>query len=181
MLTWPKRRPRLVVPTLSAIFLLMLSGDPSPAQEPGPPAPQRAPGQVVEVVGSAATVVETAHYQAQLALTCGSFACFGDFPRPGARRRLNVTRMSCWLVASSGSTFAYGESRLVNADYSVVLSQFLPVDHSGSSTSLSYHTLNRAVDLQLGAKQHIHVSLILASGQSRQSTCTATGTLDRLQ
>ena len=167
------RRPRLALPMLSGLLVLSLSGGPSPAQEPGSPAP----GQVTEAIAPAATVVSTVHYQAELGLMCVGGTCSGAFPRPGARRQLNVTRMSC-LMGSSGSTFSHGIIELVRADGSHVLSQYLPGHHS---TSAGFHPLNRAVDVQVAAKQHIDVFLILATGTATFASCTVIGTLDTLQ
>jgi len=175
------RLPRPALPMLSGAVLLSLSGAPSPAQAPGPPAPRVAPGQVVEAIAPAATVVSTAHYQAHLGLTCSGTACAGAFPLVGARRRLNVTRMSCYLQGPRGSTFYTGFVDLRDRDDSFVLTQWLPVDYSGSNAFNTYHQLNRAVDVQVGPRQHIEVRLSLASGTALSAACAAAGTLDTLQ
>jgi hypothetical protein len=172
----PGLLPRFALPMLSVI-VLSLSGAPSPAQAPGMLAPGRAPGQVVETIGTAATVVSTMHYQAELGLTCIGGTCSGAFPHPGARRQLNVTRMSC-LMGSSGSTFSHGVIELVRADGSHVLSQYLPGHHSSLT---GFHPLNRAVDVQVAARHHIDVFLILTSGTATFASCTVIGTLDTLQ
>lgn len=175
------RLPRLVPPMLSGIFFLSLSGAPSPAQAPGAPAPRAAPGQVVEAIAPAATVVSTVHYQAHLGLTCSLRACSGELPRLGARRRLNLTRMSCYLQGTTGAPFFTGFVELRSADDSFVLVQWLPVDHSGSDGFSVYHQLNRAVDVQVGPRQHIEVRLSLGSGTALSASCAAAGTLDTLQ
>ena len=42
-------------------------------------------------------------------------------------------------------------------------------------------TLNRAVDLQVKANQHIEIYLTNNGGKANSATCTASGTLDTLQ
>jgi hypothetical protein len=180
MLISAMRMPGLGLPILSALWLA-LSGDPSPAQAPGPLVPRSAPGQVREVIAPAATVIASVHYQAQLELTCIMTSCAGNFPKPGANRQLNVTRMSCFLNGSVGSTFARAIIELQRADSSHLVSQYLPVDHSVSSATSGLHTLNRAVDMQVVGAQHIAVTLALASGTATVAACTASGTLDTLQ
>jgi hypothetical protein len=156
-------------------FLLSLSGHSSPAQAPGPLALQSTPGEVREVIVPAATVVETAHYQATLTLNCAAVAqCIGDFPKPGRRRRLNITRMSCYVAGDV--TLVQGLVQLFDADGPLGVVQFLPADHSGFGGI----TINSAVDMQITAQQYIYVSLSLA-GSADFALCTATGTLDVLQ
>ncbi len=65
-------------------------------------------GQVIESVTQAATVVETVHYQAALHLTCFGNGCAGDFPRPGAERRLNITRVACQLAGATNMVALHG-------------------------------------------------------------------------
>jgi hypothetical protein len=174
MFTSAMRMPGLAI--LPAL-LLTLFGEPSLAQAPGGLAINRAPGQAVVMIAPAATVVSTFHYQAGLTLSCTSFSCFGNFPKPGAKRRLNITRMSCYILAQSGSAFHEGRITLRSAADLTLLFQFLPVDYS--SPAAGTHTLNRAVDVQVGANQHINVQLNADSPVT--AVCTATGTLDRLQ
>ena len=168
--------PRLALLVPVGMLFIALSADPSPAQSPGLHAGK--PGQVREVIGPAATVIGTAHYQAELVLPCpGGNNCSGDFPKPGNKRRLNITRMSCSIVGVGGSTlFVSGHAELLSAGDTHILRQWLPVDHSSGST----HTLNRAVDMQVGSQQHIGVFFLL-SGTAFSATCTASGTLDTLQ
>jgi hypothetical protein len=149
------------------MFFAALSADPSPA---------KSPGQVREVIGPAATVIRTQHYQAEIDLTCiGN--CSGNFPSPGSKRRQNITRMSCRINGAAGSTFDFGAAELRSAGDAHILSQFLAVDHS---TSTGIHTFNRAIDMQAGNQQHVRVNFIL-SGTSASATCTASGTLETLQ
>jgi hypothetical protein len=55
----------------------------------------------------------------------------------------------------------------------------LPADYS---TQWGYHSLNRAIDVRIAARQSIRVLLDLASGgQAYAAVCTAHGTLDTLQ
>ena len=130
-------------------------------------------------IANAATVLSSVHYQRELILTCASGGCGGDFPKVAAKRRLTVTRMTCRLQGSAGSTYSIGWIDLRASDDSRVLSEYLPVDHSGSNGIM--HTLNRAVDMQVAVAQHMHVSLNLVTGTAIAGNCTATGTLDTLQ
>jgi hypothetical protein len=168
--------PRSFVLVVVALIFLSQPSHPSAARTPL--APQGAPGQVTEVIAPAAVIVATAHYQALLALNCSGLACTGDFPPPGRKRRLRVTRMSCWLLSSSAATtFRYGYIALLNADGSSVLNQFLPADYSADS----YVTLNRAVDMHVAAQQRIQTVLFVAGGFAGDAICTATGTQETLQ
>ena len=67
----------------AALALLITAGN-GVAQTNRWPDPKRAPGQVVEMIGKAATVVKTVHYQVMLSLTCGGgTGCFRHFPSAG--------------------------------------------------------------------------------------------------
>jgi hypothetical protein len=172
---------RFALPMLSIPLLLALSGDPSSAKAAGPlPVSGPAPGRAVETVTPRATVVSSAHYQLALGLTCGSSTvtgpvCTGDFPVVAPGRRLKLTRISCHMRSSTYATFASGKIVL---NPSGQLVQYLPADYS---TDFGYHMLNSAVDVQVAARQHLSVSLVLASGgQALEAACTAHGTLERL-
>lgn len=174
--------PRMSVPerAFSAFFgilFLSLAGDPSPAQVRDPLPHHGEPGQVREVIAPAVTVARTHHYQAELMLNCIPNICSGAFPKPGKRRRLNITRISCFMLGPPGTTFRNGTVELENADQSHVLNQHLPVDHTAPD---GVFTLNRAIDVQVIAAQHLRVALILADGIPDVAQCTATGTLDVL-
>ena len=70
-------------------------------------------------------------------------------------------------------------STCVQSEVSTAMAQFLPADYS---TDFGYHSLNRAVDVQVRTRQNARVFLSLASGgQAQAATCTAHGTLDTLQ
>jgi hypothetical protein len=172
------RLPRLALLLFSEVFVLSLSGNPAPAQAPDPLIHDAAPGRVRVMTAPAATVIRTDHYQAWLVLTCGAHACSGEFPGPGRNRRLNITRMSCYLAGSSGSVFRQGEIHLHGAGHTFVLEQYLPVDYSGPYR----HVLNRAVDMQILTGQHMEVFLRLESGGTASAAeCTATGISELLQ
>ncbi len=157
MITSRMRTSKGTLPALSALLCLMLS------------------------VGSAAaqTVVETVHYQAEIGLDCtlGNH-CYGAFPKPGSKRRLTITRVTCAIRGAAGSKFGDGFIYLIKPDNTVVLSYPLPGDHSGAN---GLHMLNRAVDVQVGANQHILATLTIDQVTASAASCTATGTLDRLQ
>jgi hypothetical protein len=130
---------KIALPILSAM-LLPLSGHPSPAQSPRLLASQGVPGQVMETIAPAATVISTRHYQVWRELTCGGSGCNGFFPRPGSKRRLNATRVSCYIYGES--TFRSGGIGVYRADYSLVVGQYLPTVHSSPN---HFHTLNQAM------------------------------------
>jgi hypothetical protein len=166
---------RLALLALSGMLFLSLSSDPSSAQVSGLHAGK--PGQVREVIGPAATVIATDHYQAELTLNCTGNICFGFFPKPGNKRRLNITRMSCYIFGPGASAFVFGQAELMSAASAHILYQYLPVDFSSSTGD---HTLNRAVDMQVGSQQQIRVDLFLSSAATL-GRCTAGGTRDTLQ
>lgn len=130
------------------------------------------------MIAQAATVTSTDHYQKQIKPTCSGVDCSGNFPAPGAGHRLNLTRITCLLNGTAGSTFAIGGIILHTANNGDALVEYLPTIFSASN---GLQTLNQAIDVQLAANQHIEVDLQLASGAANSGVCTATGTLDTLQ
>ncbi len=168
---------KLALPALAAALLTFTTG-PSPA-ETSAFASKLQPGKATESVVAAATVVSTAHYQATLSLTCSGTTCQGDFPAVGGRRQLNLTRVSCLMQSATYGVYTSGRVDLRGSDGSTSTVQFLPADYS---TDFGYHSLNRAVDVQVRTRQNARVFLSLASGgQAFNATCTAHGTLDVLQ
>jgi hypothetical protein len=130
------------------------------------------------MAGPAAAVLSSVHYQAQIVLSCGGILCSGTFPPVAAKRRLNVTRMTCLMQGTAGSTFSFAAVQLRNASNGFVLDQLLP---SAYSSSDGIHTLNQAIDMQVIAGRRVAIALILATGTASAGRCTATGTLDTLQ
>jgi hypothetical protein len=165
---------RLAVPALAAA-LLTFTTVPSPA-ESSAFASKLQPGKATESIAAAATVVSSAYYRATLPLTCSGTTCEGDFPAVGNRRQLNLTRVSCLMQSATYGVYTAGRIDLRAADGSTSMVQFLPADYS---TNFGYHSLNRAVDVQIPTRQNARVFLSLASGgQAFAATCTAHGTLD---
>ncbi len=161
-----------------AAALLSFSPGPAPAQT-SKSASRLAPGKAAESIAAAATVVSTAYYQATLSLNCSGTTCEGDFPAVGGRRQLNLTRVSCLMQSATYGVYTSGRVDLRGSDGSTSTVQFLPADYS---TDFGYHSLNRAVDVQVRTRQNARVFLSLASGgQAFNATCTAHGTLDVLQ
>lgn len=126
---------------------------------------------------AAQTAIETRHYQAAIPLVCDSVVCTGAFERPGRKRRLQVTRLSCGFVGTPGTPFRYGRVELRQADGGHLLYQYLPPGGSGAN---GLHAINQAVALQVRANQQLVVELALAGGKAISGSCTASGTLDRL-
>jgi len=129
---------------------------------------------------AAATVVSTAHYQAALTLTCSGQNCFGDFPALAAKRRLNLTRVTCHLHSAQYAAYATGKVQLRTPGNVVRLVQFLPADYS---TDWGFHLINSAADVEVLGGYAVNVSLSLApgGGSALDAACTAHGTLDTLQ
>lgn len=168
---------RLAVPALAAALLSFATG-PAPA-ETSPFSSRLQPGKAAESVAAAATVVSSSYYRATLVLTCSGTNCQGDFPFVGNRRQLNLTRVSCLMQSATYGVYTAGRIDLRATDGSTSMVQFLPADYS---TDFGYHSLNRAVDVQVPTRQNARVLLFLASGgQAQAATCTAHGTLDVIQ
>jgi hypothetical protein len=177
MFTFTTKRFALTLPFLSAL-LVSLSGQPLAAQPAPVFAASGSPGETNVMVAQAATVVSTAHYQAQLTLGCANSTCAGDFPAVAAKRRLNITRITCGIVGSAGSTFSIAQALLQNANNITLLSEFPTAVFSGSN---GLHSVNQAIDMQIHTARHLRVVLVLASGTVGNGICTATGTLETLQ
>jgi hypothetical protein len=171
---------KLALSAVATALLLPFSGDRAPAQTLAVAIARPASVSTVERITPEATVVSTAHYHATVNLSCnGSTNCQGDFPVVPGRRRLNVTRVSCNMTTATYSTFAAGALQLVANGTPVDMVQALPVDYT---TSSGYHSLNRAVDVQIKARQNLRVLLFVVSGgQTFDGVCTAQGTLETLQ
>jgi hypothetical protein len=169
---------RLAVPAIAAALLSFTTG-PSPAETPAL-ASRLQLGKATESIAAAATVVSTAYYQATLSLACSGTTCQGDFPAVGNRRQLNLTRVSCLMQSATYGVYTAGRIDLrTTTDGSIAMVQFLPADYS---TDFGYHSLNRAVDVQVRTRQNARVFLSLASGgQAQAATCTAHGTLDTVK
>ena len=160
---------------------IALYDDSASAQAARAASSRLAPGHSVEMVTLATTVVSTAHYQAELPLTCSGVDttadCSGDFKKPGANHQLNITRISCFYDATVGSKFSNAGISLIDSTGALVLQEVTPLDFSSSEGA---HSLNSAVDLQIAAGQHLSVDLTLAKGTPNFAFCTATGVLSTL-
>jgi len=161
---------------LCALLVFVPCAGSSQARERGPTAVRA--GQVMEQIAPASIILSSAHYQSTLALSCAGINCFGSFPSPGAHHRLRITRMSCLLTGDPSSAFGLGYMRLEKADDSLLQLEFLPVDYSAPDGS---HTLNRDVDMQVGANQHIYVQLALGTGSAGNGVCFSSGIIETLQ
>jgi hypothetical protein len=165
---------------LSAVFAFALSVAVSPvmaADSRGASFP--APGQVRVMVAPATTAIaSSAHYQAYMGLQCDSYSCIADFPKPGRKHRLNVTRIACDLHGSVGSAFDQAFVFLRDSADNVVFREDVPVDFSSSG---GQHTINRGFDMQVGASQYLEIRTYLASGTMVGALCSVIGTLETLQ
>ena len=157
MFTSAMRRPALALPMLAALLVTLSA----PA--------------------SATTVASTVHYQKWIQLDCptGGATCDGKFPEPGAKRRLNVTRMSCQMENSTGATAWSAQIALYTPTNKLLLAVGLPFDFS--SANGRSQALNQAVDVQVAGSQFLYVRLGVDGGAVLNGICTATGTLDTLQ
>ena len=129
---------------------------------------------------AAATVVSTADQSSQALIWHSGQACRGEFPGDlGNRKRLNLTRVSCFMHTAEYSTYAHGKIDVRTAGNVSSLAQLLPADYS---TQWGYHMLNHATDVTVPATQQFIVQLTVASGgQAYDATCTAHGMLETLQ
>jgi hypothetical protein len=133
---------------------------------------------------SAATVVSTEHYQASLQLqTCSGSngSCIGDFPAPGPKRRLNLTRVTCHLAAPQGAVYINAYVTLLTASNHAVVFEFLPLDYSGTASGNTQFLLNRAIDLHVASAQHVRVTFDFSGGNPFFGLCKVSGTLDTVQ
>lgn len=142
------------------------------------------PGQLREMIAPAATVVSTSHYQAELGLTCSSLLCSGDFPKPGPKRLLNITRIACY-IESPNSAFRFGAIDLIGPTGDQIMGETVPFETIAQDNLAPGYiaTLSRAVDLQIAGNQHIrpHFDVNSGTGQALTAACTVTGTLSVLQ
>lgn len=136
------------------------------------------PGQSVETVGPAATVTSTVHYQVSLALTCAGAVCTADFPKPGAKRLITITRVSCAFFVTSNATVGDDHADVVDARGSVRTVDYLPINYANAQ---GLNIINQAIDLQVVGGQHLRAVMFLSTGEGSEGACTATGTLSTLQ
>src|SRR5688572_24103353 len=92
------------LPAVAAALLTFATG-PSGAQTPT----SRVAGKAIERITPEATVVSTSHYQSSQSLICSGQACRGEFPVIASRRRLNLTRVSCFMHTAEYSTYSHGK------------------------------------------------------------------------
>jgi hypothetical protein len=170
------RLPRLALPMLSALMLLSLPNAPSQAQAPATLAAKRT--QVTQTITPAAVVVSTANYQTMLSLNCSGSTCIGTLPTVANKRRLSLTRLSCTMRSSEYGVYASGQIDLNGLEGPISVVQFLPADYT---TSWGWHVFNRAIDVQIAAKQYVKIFLTLATGQAHLASCTAHGTMEVLE
>jgi hypothetical protein len=127
-------------------------------------------------------VLDTRHYMAKVELTCSGMACLGNLPTIPAKRRVNITRVSCSLLGTLGSTASGGYIELQRADNWPLLDQYLPVNNSVPDERIgSIHTLSDAVDMQVLPGQHARIGAFAASGTARFATCSVSGSLELLK
>ncbi|HVZ53332.1 MAG TPA: hypothetical protein VG986_15305 [Pseudolabrys sp.] len=137
-----------------------------------------APGQSFEAIAPAASVVSTSHYQAMLTLTCSFHACSGSFPKIAAKRRLNVTRVSCTITSqNANSVFGTARAELYNATSTLIARQELVHVHTNTA---GVHGINDAIDLLALNGQYIYVYLLIANDTATFANCTISGTMDVL-
>jgi hypothetical protein len=136
------------------------------------------PGQASVVVSPVLKVLSTVHYQATVGVTCSGTTCFGNFPAPGTKKRLNITRIYCYLQSNNaGSHFGYARAELHDFQNTLLISEFLSDIYTSTAGT---HTLNNAIDLDVTGGQHLAVNLNLASDTGLFGYCTASGTLSTL-
>jgi hypothetical protein len=168
---------------LGLLFLAPTGGPSSASQPPTLVTPSRAAAPAAfQIISPPATVLDVRHYMAKLELTCSGMACLGDLPTTPAKRRLNITWVTCTLLGTLGSTASGGYLELQRADNWPLLDQYLPVNNSVPDERIgSLHTLNEAVDMQVLPGQHARLGVFAASGTAKFATCSVSGSLELLQ
>ena len=137
-----------------------------------------APGQSIEAITPAATVLSTSHYQAMQAFTCSFHTCYGSFPKVAAKRRLNVTRVSCTIASqNANSVFGTGRVELYNATSTLVARQELVHVHTNAA---GVHGINDAIDLLAVSGQYLYVYLLIGNDTPTFANCTISGTMEVL-
>lgn len=123
-------------------------------------------------------VLSTAHYQATASNSCSGSTCVVTFPKPGAGKRLNATRVYCLLQASTSTpNFNYARVELQDALNTVLMGQYInDVFKSASGT----FTLNSPFDFQVAAGQHLAVAISLTAANADFAFCTISGTISTL-
>ena len=135
-------------------------------------------GQTRVVITPELQVLSTAHYQAAASIGCTGSTCAVPFPKPGAGKRLNATRVYCLLQASTNtSTLNYARVELQDSLNSLVMSQYV-TDVFKSTTGT--FTLNGAIDFRVGSNQHLSVVINLTAANADFAFCTISGTIDTL-
>jgi hypothetical protein len=135
-------------------------------------------GETRVLITPDAQVLSTAHYQATASNGCSGSACVVTFPRPGAGKRLNATRVYCLLQASTNTpNFNYARVELQDTLNTVLMAQYINnVFKSASGT----FTLNNPIDFQVAAGQHLAVAILLTAANADFAFCTISGTLSTL-
>lgn len=165
---------------LAALAIAMAAIGPAPGKAQMVPTGvmKLAPGQSVEAIAPAVTVLSTVHYQAMLALSCGFHTCYGSFPNAAAKRRINVTRISCTITSqNANSVFGTGEVDLYNSTLTLLARQELVNIHTNAA---GVHSTNDAIDLLVASGQHIYVSLLISNDNAFIGSCSVSGTMDVL-
>ena len=135
-------------------------------------------GDTRVLIAPQAQVVSTVHYQATASIGCSGTTCAVPFPKPGAGKRLNATRVYCLLQASTNSpNLNYARVELQDSLNSLVMAQYVTDVLKSSSGAF---TLNGAVDFQVGGSQHLSVVINLTGPNADFAFCTISGTLSTL-
>lgn len=139
---------------------------------------QESLGQTRVIITPELQVISSAHYQATAGIACTGSTCAVPFPKPGSGKRLNATRVYCLLQASTNtSNLNYARVELQDSLNSLVMAQYV-TDVFKSATGT--FTFNGAIDLQVGANQHLSVVINLTTANADFALCTLSGTISTL-
>lgn len=138
---------------------------------------QRAPAKPLVMIEPMLTVLSTAHYQATAGNSCSGSACSVAFPAPGKKKRLTVTRVYCLLQTTNGPSLNYARAELLSSVNSLLMAQYVTQTIKSLSGTI---TLNDAIDLQVGATEHINVTMTLTGNTADYMLCAISGTLATL-
>lgn len=127
----------------------------------------------------AQAVLSETQLQVMIDLDCSlGSQCTGNFAAPGTskKRRHQITRMTCLVVAAGDSAMEPGQMLLID-DGTAVLEQYLPFE----GTRKTVHAVNQAVDMLVVGQQNVRVRLFIEEAAAQAARCTAIGTSIRLE
>jgi hypothetical protein len=108
--------------------------------------------------------------------------CNGSFPTVAANRQIQITRINCIVATNAVTNYAAGNIDLWGSKGQFRLSQYLPLDYTGSTVPAggSIHMVNTAISVFLRTGEHMDVIMFSSGPTAYLGRCSATGTIDTL-